>query len=195
MTTILPTTGLGDPVHVSQLVFRNILQAMARPGLPRALSVTIQPPMPLGNAIAAVAMTLFDSDVTVWLDAYHDNAATRSYLELHTGVRIVDRLEDADYAIANGADRVKFEELRPVDPRSPHSDTTFILQVLSLHRGETARLVGPGIQSEVTLQIEGLSPDFWTERHLRQNGFPQGVDFILADQQSICGLPRTTKRV
>ncbi|MGZ9724150.1 phosphonate C-P lyase system protein PhnH [Rhizobium miluonense] len=193
MTTTLPSAGLTDPVHDSQRIFRKILQAMARPGLPRALSAEAQPPGPMSATIAAVAITLFDSGVSVWLDAYHDNTATRSYLELHTGVRVVDRLEEADYAIANGAASIPFERLRPVDPRTPHTGTTVILHVNSLRQGDRVRLTGPGIRSDISLLVDGLSPDFWADRHHRQNEFPQGVDFILADHLSICGLPRTTR--
>ncbi|MGV3549380.1 phosphonate C-P lyase system protein PhnH [Rhizobium sp.] len=186
-------TGLMDPIHQSQAVFRTLLQAMARPGVPRAVTTEVNPPPSFNIATASLALSLFDSDVKLFLGESFRTAAARSYLHLHCGVRIVEQAVDADFAIEDGS-RVPFEGYRPVDPRTPHLGTTVILQVKSLDGGEPVVLRGPGIEDRVTLRAEGLPAGFWDEWDRNAAGYPRGIDVILTTDRLICGLPRTTRR-
>src|SRR5262249_60503765 len=58
-----------DPVRTSQAVFRAVMDAMAHPGSIVATCGLAQAPQPLGLAAAAVALTLFDYETPMWLDA------------------------------------------------------------------------------------------------------------------------------
>ena len=49
-----------DPALASQAVFRTVMEAMARPGLPRPLASQLAAPPPLSATAAAVALTLLD---------------------------------------------------------------------------------------------------------------------------------------
>jgi alpha-D-ribose 1-methylphosphonate 5-triphosphate synthase subunit PhnH len=167
---------------------------MSRPGMPRFIPCECDAPAPLSSTIAAAALTLLDSDVTLWLGPLHDDAAVRFFLELHAGVQIVERPDQADFIIMDGSEDISFEEFRPIDPRSPHLSTTLILQVRSLAGGTPVALRGPGIEGEVELSAQDLSRDFWEKWDRSAERFPRGVDLLLMDDRSVCGLPRTTRR-
>src|SRR6201995_5547805 len=70
MTTFaeLPA-GFADKVLSAQSTFRAVMDAMARPG--SIQRVTAQPGTPPGmmRGSAAIALTLFDHDTPIWLDA------------------------------------------------------------------------------------------------------------------------------
>ncbi|MBB4428303.1 alpha-D-ribose 1-methylphosphonate 5-triphosphate synthase subunit PhnH [Bradyrhizobium sp. CIR48] len=188
------STGLSDPIHQSQAVFRTVLQSMARPGIPRAMQADIIPPSPFSGPVAALALTLFDSNVTLLLGPTYDNAAIRSYLHLHSGVRLVGHADQADFAVTNGTEEIAFGAFKPIDPRTPHLSSTVIIQVESLTGGQPVILHGPGVEGNVGLCAQGLPPEFWEKWDANAAGYPRGVDVILADNRSICGLPRTTRR-
>ncbi|MEN3809164.1 phosphonate C-P lyase system protein PhnH, partial [Chromobacterium piscinae] len=70
---------------------------MAEPLLPRALPV-LPPALPgLKAATAALLYALADQDVSVWLPALPDE--TVSSLRFHTGMRVADLPEAADFIV------------------------------------------------------------------------------------------------
>ena len=70
MTTIaeLPA-GFADKVLSAQSTFRSVMDAMARPGSVQRRSPRVGTPGPLMRGTAAIALTLFDHDTPIWLDA------------------------------------------------------------------------------------------------------------------------------
>ncbi len=86
-----------NPVHDAQQVFRTLLAAMAEPLLTRALPVLPpEPPADLHPATAAALLTLLDGDVSLAADLA---PATAEWLRFHTGVRLTDRPEEADFVL------------------------------------------------------------------------------------------------
>ena len=63
--------GLSDPVRGSQLVFRLVMDAMARPGTVHRVPALTRPPKPLSPVAGAAISTLADADTPVWLDPSH----------------------------------------------------------------------------------------------------------------------------
>src|SRR5215472_6438704 len=75
-----------DPARATQSVFRCVMEAMARPGLPRPLVLQLDAPAPLGPAAAALALTLLDYETPFWLDPPLATAPElREWFKFHTG--------------------------------------------------------------------------------------------------------------
>ncbi|WP_428832326.1 phosphonate C-P lyase system protein PhnG, partial [Chromobacterium piscinae] len=90
-------TAFAQPVDDAQQTFRAVLGSMAEPLLPRALPV-LPPALPgLKAATAALLYALADQDVSVWLPALPDE--TVSSLRFHTGMRVADLPEAADFIV------------------------------------------------------------------------------------------------
>ena len=101
-----------NPVHDAQQVFRTLLAAMAEPLLTRALPVLPpEPPADLHPATAAALLTLLDGDVSLAADLA---PATAEWLRFHTGVRLTDRPEEADFVLVRRGS--KWPVLPPVAP-------------------------------------------------------------------------------
>ena len=70
MTTLaeLPA-GFADKVLSAQSTFRSVMDAMARPGSVQRVAAAAGTPGAMMRGTAAIALTLFDHDTPVWLDA------------------------------------------------------------------------------------------------------------------------------
>src|SRR5688572_29419622 len=93
--------GFADPVDDSQRIFRQILQAMSRPG--RAVTLDPLPAAPAGlhRASIALCLALLDHDTPLWLDATLREDVWQ-HVTFHTGARLVE-LDGAAFAlIADG---------------------------------------------------------------------------------------------
>ena len=88
--------GFNDPVHDAQAVFRYALDAMAHPGLWYELRSMPQVLPGFSPAATALALTLLDHEVGVWLGASARRGVNA--LSLITGARRVDRPDEADFA-------------------------------------------------------------------------------------------------
>lgn len=185
-------SGFADPVLDSQAVFRAVLNALARPGVPIALPTAIEPPAPLTPELAALALTLADSDAPIWLDERlaADGAIAR-FLRFHTGAPIAEAPDDAAFALITA-----IEKLPPLDTFAtgtdeyPDRSTTLVIAVDDLHAGVPLRLSGPGIPDSVTLHA-ALPADFPDRLRANHRAFPRGVDCLLVSRGEVVGLPRS----
>ena len=171
-----------DPVHQSQTVFREVLEAMAHPG--RIVELSVAP------ALEAVALTLFDADVEVWAPP---GEPRRAWLRERCGCRLTDHPAAAAFAVISEA-----SELPPLDafasgtPVEPERSTTIVLAVRALRGGTRTRLRGPGISGEVAVapQVPASFWEAWTRNASRS---PLGVDVILASDTAVLALPRSAQ--
>lgn len=81
---------------------------------------------------------------------------------------------------------------------SPEQGATLIISVNSLsngdeQRGLTLRVVGPGVDGEITLYVEGLDVQWLSLHQAQQAHFPMGLDFVLVSDTQLVALPRTAK--
>ena len=81
--------GFSDPVSQSQLVFRRLLDAMARPGTVETVNLDIEGPETLDLAATAIALALVDFETPLYLSPALSNEAAETYLKFHCGTRIV----------------------------------------------------------------------------------------------------------
>jgi len=70
--------GFSDPVSQSQLVFRHLLDAMARPGTIETIDLDIEGPETLDLAATAIALALVDFETPLYLSPALANPAAES---------------------------------------------------------------------------------------------------------------------
>ena len=176
-----------DPIwtpETQQRVFRLLLNAMARPATLCDLSDLIGSE-PSWKVVLA---TLVDGSVN--LSDPNGLLDDRSWQFLQAVASSPDK---AGYILADGASNPKYEPFLG-SLEGPEGGATIILYVPRL--GESGACLvcsGPGIENTQNLFISGLARQ-WLEKRLQWNeSFPLGVDYILADDQRITALPRTTR--
>lgn len=194
---ISPSTirgGLSDPVFEAQAVFRQIMNALARPGSAGAIGAFATPPEPLSPCVGAIAATLFDGDTKIWLDprlSGRDDVV--GWLTFHTAAPIVEQPLDAQFAlVSSGAVLPSLESFSQGAQDYPDRSTTVILQVDRLDGDASLTLSGPGIKGRTIITPGGLPQHFCEQWAGNRSRFPRGVDMILAAADGVIGLPRTT---
>jgi alpha-D-ribose 1-methylphosphonate 5-triphosphate synthase subunit PhnH len=194
-----------DPVFDGQKHFRALLNCTARPGTIGLLDdVRLEFPAGLNRAAGLVALTLFSSDVSFYLQS--GDKAVADFLRRQTQV-FEASFSEADFLLLNGEGggaAIKALTLAKMGSLDfPETGATVILQVASVSPaplGGSLRLAltGPGIETESTVFVAGLSQEFLEALRVRNREFPVGIDLILACDSLSAGpcvlsLPRTTK--
>lgn len=187
--------GFADPVFQSQAIFRELMDAMARPGRIRCVEPGVRPPAPLSPVAAAVACVLADADTPLWLDAaLSEDEAVRSWLAFHTGAAITAIPSEAGFAIAGDPRRLPGLQGFSLGTQDyPDRSTTVILQVETLDGGDPIVLSGPGIPERATLAPAPMPHRFHDQWAANGDLYPRGVDIVLAGAGSLACLPRTTR--
>ena len=188
--------GFSDPILDAQHTFRVCLDAMAHPAQIYSLPDRLEAPAPLSNTAAAIALTLADFEVSLWLDetlaAVQDVA---DFLRFHTGAQIAERPDEADFAIAAAPAKVPaLSAFKQGTPEYPDRSTTLILQVDSLSNdsGDAEMMFrGPGIRETARIAASPLPTSFAAQLHDNRALFPCGVDVILASDSKFAALPRS----
>jgi alpha-D-ribose 1-methylphosphonate 5-triphosphate synthase subunit PhnH len=198
MTTVaeLPA-GFADKVLSAQSTFRSVMDAMARPGSVQRIASAAGTPSAMMRGTAAMALTLFDHDTPVWLDAAMSATSdVAKWLKFHTSAPVV-----ADSSIAGFALVGDPESLAPLDRFAfgsneyPDRSTTLILQVESLTNGPAVELRGPGIDGTAALRASIQPHDLFERLAINATLFPRGIDVVLVHDDSIVAIPRTTRLV
>jgi alpha-D-ribose 1-methylphosphonate 5-triphosphate synthase subunit PhnH len=196
MTTVaeLPA-GFADKVLSAQSTFRSVMDAMARPGGVQRIVAAAGTPGAMMRGTAAIALTLFDHDTPVWLDALmSETSDVTKWLKFHTGAPVV-----ADSTICSFALIGDPAVLPPLDRFScgsneyPDRSTTLILQVESLTQGRSLELRGPGIDGTASLQAAIEPFDLLERLAINAAVFPRGIDVVLVHDDTIVAIPRTTR--
>ncbi|BAP81131.1 carbon-phosphorus lyase complex subunit [Pseudomonas sp. MT-1] len=179
-----------DQVLDSQRVFRAALKALAEPGLTQQL-IPIQALEPLAPASYALCLSLLDGDTRLWLAPAFDTPTVRANLAFHCGCPIVAERESADFALLGVQELVDLSGFFTGSERFPDQSCTLLVQLDAPEGGAALSWSGPGIlgQREVSLPVPAA---FWQQRAAR-NDFPRGLDLFFAADQSLIGLPRSTR--
>lgn len=194
--------GFTDPVHESRAWFRELMDAMARPGSVRRGTPTPRAvPPPLPPIAGALLLTLADTDTPLWLSpALREDAAAGAWLRFHTGAPFAERESGAVFAVARGAeDCPSLDSLAQGEEAYPDRSTTLLLGVEALDDGDAAPaegalvLDGPGIATRTPLAVRGLPGGFVEALAANRAGFPLGVDVVLVSTDAFACLPRTTR--
>lgn len=193
-----------DEVFGSQFVFRNLLDAMARPGTVKDIGKTakdLKGAAGFSKTAAAIALTLLD-EYTAFAFRGEKSEEVKRYLKLNTGAAATD-IADADYIFINSdLSEAEIDDLLTRAKRGslikPDDSATLIIDVTGIKQGHeneglTFILQGPGIEDENICSLKGLS-SYWLIRRIESVAeFPLGVDLIFAAEDGrIMALPRTT---
>lgn len=198
MTTIaeLPA-GFADKVLSAQSTFRSVMDAMARPGSVQQVVATVGTPGSIMRGTAAIALTLFDHDTPVWLDAkMSETVEIAKWLKFHSGAPVVEDASICHFAlIGNGSALPDLSRFSFGTNEYPDRSTTLILQVDSLKHGSAFELRGPGIDGTATLRAMIEPKDLFERLAVNEALFPRGIDVVLVSGESIVAIPRTTRLV
>jgi alpha-D-ribose 1-methylphosphonate 5-triphosphate synthase subunit PhnH len=198
MTTIaeLPA-GFADKVLSAQSTFRSVMDAMARPGSVQQVVAAVGTPGPMMLGTAAIALTLFDHDTPIWLDArMSETSEVTKWLKFHSGAPVVADSSICHFAvIGNAAVLPDLSRFSVGTNEYPDRSTTLLLQVDSLKHGTSLDLRGPGIDGTATLRAMIEPRDLFQRLAINETLFPRGIDVVLVSGGSIVAIPRTTRLV
>lgn len=197
-TTIAPLSAAQ-----SQLIFRAVMEALARPGtvglLPAAdaggLPPALLPLLALAD-LGTPACVLADEGewpdvvraMTLAPAAGLAEARLVAALRPVTGDELASLATGTATAPEDGALAcLSVTGFRPLpDGQGPDGE--------SPADGRVLRLSGPGIPGTTKLLVTGLPPDFVAVRDELTSGFPAGADLVLVTPEgNLAGLPRTTQ--
>src|SRR6201991_1524935 len=105
MTTVaeLPA-GFADKVLSAQSTFRSVMDAMARPGTVQQLVASVGTPFSVMRGSAAIALTLFDHDTPIWLDAkLSETSEVAKWLKFHSGAPVIQDSSVCHFAVIGNA--------------------------------------------------------------------------------------------
>jgi len=198
MTTIaeLPP-GFAEKVLSAQSTFRSVMDAMARPGSVQRIVPMAGTAGPMMRGTAAIALTLFDHDTPLWLDArMSESSDVLKWLKFHTGAPVVQDSTIAAFAlISDGVLLPTLERFALGTNEYPDRSTTVIVQVESLDAGLGYELRGPGIDGVAMLQASIKPFDLFERLRLNEAVFPRGIDLVLVADDAVVAIPRTTRVV
>jgi alpha-D-ribose 1-methylphosphonate 5-triphosphate synthase subunit PhnH len=198
MTTVaeLPA-GFVDKVLSAQSTFRSVMDAMARPGSVQRVEAVAGEPAGVMRGTAAIALTLFDHDTPIWLDArMSQTSAVAKWLKFHTSAPVTADSSIASFALIGDAPGLPaLERFAFGSNEYPDRSTTLILQVESLTTGPAFELRGPGIDGTIVLQATIQPPDLFERLAINQTLFPRGVDVVLVHDDVIVAIPRTARLI
>ena len=196
MTTIaeLPA-GFADKVLSAQSTFRSVMEAMARPGSVHRVTASVGTPPLMMRGTAAIALTLFDHDTPVWLDAkVSETTEVAKWLKFHSGAPVVEDASICHFAlIGNGSALPDLSRFSFGTNEYPDRSTTLILQVDSLKHGSAYELRGPGIDGTATLRAMIEPKNLFERLAVNETLFPRGIDVVLVSGESIVAIPRTAR--
>jgi alpha-D-ribose 1-methylphosphonate 5-triphosphate synthase subunit PhnH len=196
MTTVaeLPA-GFADKVLSAQSTFRSVMDAMARPGRVQRIAPTSGKPAAMMQGTAAIALTLFDHDTPIWLDAAMSATPdVAKWLKFHTSAPVVADSSIASFALVGSPQNLpSLDRFAFGSNEYPDRSTTLILQVESLTDGPALELRGPGIDGTTTLQASIQPQDLFERLAVNAALFPRGIDVVLVHGDTIVAIPRTTR--
>jgi alpha-D-ribose 1-methylphosphonate 5-triphosphate synthase subunit PhnH len=184
-------SGLADPSHDAQQIFRAILDAASHPGRIVALPAAPAGPGRLSPAAAAYLLTLADRDTPVWLADGFDRPEVRDFLRFHAGSPIVGGRGEATFGVLAADAPQPFDAFSLGSDAYPDRSATLLIEVPGLRDGPRRQWRGPGIDGSAGVGIAGLPEDFWTEWAANHGLFPCGVDLVFVADTELCALPRS----
>ncbi|MEP4195239.1 MAG: phosphonate C-P lyase system protein PhnH [Aliishimia sp.] len=176
--------GFADPAVASAAAFRQVMEAMARPGTIHTIAGAAPPP-PVSPATGVVLLTLCDPDTPVHLAGVLDRDEVRAWIAFHTGAPVVGP-SHCMFAVGAWDDLMPLNSYQIGSPQYPDRSATLIVQAERLEPNG-AVLSGPGIKDTHNVSL----PEIEAFQH-NAGHFPLGLDFIFTCGDQVAALPRST---
>ncbi|MCL2160728.1 MAG: phosphonate C-P lyase system protein PhnH [Betaproteobacteria bacterium] len=205
--------GLFNPVDDAQAVFRAVLEALSRPGIPVPLTA-LPSPLPVtgfSQGMLALALTLCDNDTKLWLDAAADTPEARHHLRFHCASPFVENPSEASFAfIAQAENMPRLDAFNQGRADFPDRSATLIIDTnfckCKCHKN-IQELTGPGVKGSncgkwQSFHSPGMPARFWEDWERNHASYPLGVDVVFvetgtdssgAPQARLLALPRTAR--
>jgi alpha-D-ribose 1-methylphosphonate 5-triphosphate synthase subunit PhnH len=189
--------GFTDKVLSAQSTFRSVMDAMARPGSVQCIASAAGTPAAMMRGTAAIALTLFDHDTPIWLDAKMSATPdVAKWLKFHTSARVMADSTIASFALVGDPENLpSLDRFAFGSNEYPDRSTTLIVQVESLTDGPVVELRGPGIDGSAALRASIQPRDLFERLTINAALFPRGIDVVLVHDDAIVAIPRTTRLV
>ena len=192
----LPGRGLQDPVLGSQSIFRAMLEALSRPGIPTHLpALGVEGPDALPPEALTLLISICDHETPIWLEESLRASPLARWLAFHCSAPTTGDPRQAAFAVLRGASApsAMLDQFALGDVRYPERSTTVIFICEDLTSGAPIALTGPGVVSRLIMRPSGLPGDFLAMAQANHEMFPRGVDILLIAGSQLVGLPRSTK--
>jgi len=192
----LPGRGLHDPVLGSQSIFRSMLEALSRPGVPVHIpALGVEGPDALPPEVLTLLISICDHDTPIWLEEPLRASPLAKWLAFHCSAPMTADPLQASFAVLHGpsAPSAMLDQFALGDVRYPERSTTVIFCCDDLTSGAPIALTGPGVEARLAIRPSGLPDDFVTMAQVNHESFPRGVDVLLVAGSQMIGLPRSTK--
>jgi alpha-D-ribose 1-methylphosphonate 5-triphosphate synthase subunit PhnH len=189
--------GFADKVLSAQSTFRSVMDAMARPGSIQRIASVAGAPAAMVRGTAAIALTLFDHDTLIWLDAQMSATPdVAKWLKFHTSAPVTADSSIASFALIGDPENLpSLDRFAFGSNEYPDRSTTLILQVESLTDSPIVELQGPGIDGMAALRASIRPRDLFERLAINAALFPRGIDVVLVHDDTIVAIPRTTRLV
>ncbi|GAA4283010.1 phosphonate C-P lyase system protein PhnH [Brevibacterium daeguense] len=195
----------------AQRIFRQCLEALARPGASYALSTPEALAAAVAGRPAVVAPALALADLMTPLapvptGAQLDRTGATAQQLVTEIVRLTGAprgtLPEARLALSlSEPDPASIRQLGVGTAFAPHHGALLFQHVDALGEGSAAggaairlRLSGPGVDGTAEITVDGVGSDFFAARETLVANFPTGIDVLFVSPEgTVLGLPRTTK--
>jgi len=192
-----------ERVHAVQQVYRQVLDAMSRPGKIVQLDMPSFIRREAPDAyVVVLGMMLLDQSVSYEVIG---DPSLAEQLQLYTLSRRLP-IETCDYVFLTTTDAGVLADVNIVSCKRgtftfPDESATIICRVHQLGAGSEGRkgsvkltMRGPGIAEEQELSIDGLTGSLLSGWQASNAEFPLGVDWIFVDESGrVACVPRSTK--
>jgi len=177
----------------SQLAFRAVLDALARPGLPAQLPVSQESALP---PVLLPLLALADLGTAVCLLGA-DGFPERHWADVLSTATSAPRVPLEQARLVGATGPIGAEEIRRLrrgPALAPEDGALLAVAVAGLTGGPSRWwLTGPGVQGRREIGPLGVPEEFVVARADAVAGYPAGIDVLLvAPDGALVGLPRTT---
>ncbi len=182
--------GLSDPSRKAADTFRQVLEALARPGSIHTLPDPAAPEV-LSPAAAAVLLALADPETPLSLPARLLHGEAADWLRFHCNAPFEENPARAVFAVGGWDDLMPLEQWSQGTAEYPDRSATLIVEV-DAFEGPHVELSGPGIAGTTGIELH-LPGSTMSAIRSNNSRFPLGVDLIVTSGNRCLGLPRSTR--
>ena len=185
--------GFDSQIFDSQVVFRQMLTTMAKPGTPVDMGIDFVVPEILHPATGAILLTLLDFETPFWADLGNDSKDIQ-WIRFHTGAPITPAKQNSLFALCTNYENLEDPDLfNQGTIESPQHSTTLMIQTRGIDNKGPIKLTGPGIKKERFIKLKGIKESFWLKRAEIYKNYPLGIDMIFICDSTFVAIPRTSK--